>query len=335
MYTNTVAISRLDLAGAIRSEEDTLDGYIAHEILPPMPVAERAASVPTVLVTDDQIIDVKHAPKTNYQRVEASLSDDSYKCEEAGIEEPMSAEDFDVLGQDRAEMLATQRTKGIILRARDAALAGILTGSAGETLFSAQKTRAGSSGITWDHANGIPVTDVADADAALGLRIGEGPRTLIIGQEVLIKLRKNAQIKASYRDIVGTSKADATYRKLSLEQLALVLSVDRILVGSGRKNTKSKGVAAVKAYIWPSTYALLVRGVINASDLSEPAFGRTMMWDGANIGAEGEIDEVDALYGLTVESYRDEKIKADVIRTTEYTDQKIFNLSSAQLIYDL
>lgn len=329
MYQNTVATPRLDLAGPIRAEDESLDAYIAHQVLPPFPVDQRNGNVPTQLVTDDQIIDIKHAPKTAYQRVQATLGNATFACEEAGIEEPISAEDYAVLGQDRAEQLAASRAKDIILRQREAALAGAVTGAAGETLFSGQVTSAAA---TWDNASGTPIDDVGTADEALGLRIGEGLRWLVIGRGVLTKLQKNAQIRTEYRRIVGQTKAEATYRKIELDILAQILGVDRILLGSGRKNTANAGQTAVKAFIWPSTYALLLRGVQNPGDLMEPALGRMFMWDQANLGAEAEVEQVDALFGLSIESYRDEAIKADVIRGTEYTHLKVLNSKSAQLI---
>src|ERR1043165_1851775 len=107
MYQNTVATPRLDLAGAVRTQ-DGLGSAIAHLILPIFATRLRQANVPSILVTNDQIIDVKHAPKTPYQRLQPTLGNKTYACEEAGIEVPMSAEDYEVLGQDGAEQASTR-----------------------------------------------------------------------------------------------------------------------------------------------------------------------------------------------------------------------------------
>ncbi len=332
MYTNSVALPREDLAGPIRLQENSTVDYIAHLLLPAFPTMKRESNIPSVLQTDDQVLDIKHAPKTAYQRVQATLGNKTYRCEEAGIEEPISAEDYDVLGQDGAEALAVERGTQIVLRAREAALAAVLTGAAGETTFTGQVTTPDIA-ENWGEATGEPISDVAKADAALTLRVGAGPRWLVIGQEELFDLQKNAQIRSAYRNIVGINDPSAVNRRLNLEALASVLGVDKILVGTGRVNTAEKGAAASYSYIWPHLYPLLVRGVTNPSNLMEPCLGRTFVWTGANAGAEAELHHVDAnLAGIAVESYRDEAIKSDIVRVTEYTALKLLNLTCGQLI---
>ncbi len=332
MYTNSVALPREDLAGPIRLQEMTTSDYIAHLLLPVFPTKKRASNIPTVLQTDDQILDIKHAPKTAYQRVQATLGNASYQCEEAGIEEPISAEDYDVLGQDGAEQLATQRGTQIVLRAREAALAAVLTGAAGETTFTNQVTTPDIA-ENWGEATGEPISDVAKADLALSLRIGAGPRWLVIGAEDLADLQKNAQIRTAYRAVAGVNDPSALNRKISLDALAVVLGVDKVLVANARKNTAEKGATPVMAYVWPHLYPLLVRGVTDASNLMEPCLGRTFVWTEANAGAEGELQSVDeTLAGIAVESYRDEAVKSDIVRVTEYTALKLLNLTCGQLI---
>lgn len=331
MYQNSVAKPRLDLAGPIRTQ-DNMGDAIVHLILPPFRVEKKTATMPKLLVTNDQVIKIKHAPKTAYARVQATLDDDTFNCEEAAIEVPMSAEDFDVLGQDGAEQVATEQGRGIVITAREAALADIVTGAAGETLLTGQVTTPDST-ENWGEATGKPIDDVAKADGALTLRIGVGPRWLIISQPDLEDLQKNEQIRAEYRRIVGIQDATATDRRIKLDALAAVLGVDKVLVASRRKNTANAGQAATYAYIWPAHYALLLRGVINPNDLSEPAFGRMFVWDGANdTVTESLLISEDQGQALFVESYRDETIKSDIVRVGEYTDLKILNLPGAQMI---
>lgn len=329
MYTNSVAAPRLDLTGPIRTQ-DAPGTAIALRLMPPFPVNKKAATMPKLLVTGDQVMKIKHAPKTAYKRVEATLDDDNFNCEEAAIEVPISAEDYDVLGQDGAEEVATNLGRDIVITAREAAIADVISGSAGETLLTGQVTEP-DSGENWGESGGKPIDDVAEADAALTLRIGAGPRALLISQYDLEDLQTNEQIRAEWRRIVGQTDASATGRRIKLAELAMVLGVDEVLVGDRRKNTANSGQAASYAYIWPTKYAFLFRPVQNPKDLSEPAFGRTLMWDNANLGAEALVstDEAQALF---VESYRDEPIKSDIVRVGEYTDQKILNLKAMQMI---
>lgn len=333
MYQNTAALPRLDLVGALRSEDMSLDAYIAHRILPIFPVAKPAANIPRILITDDQVLTLKRGPKTAFQRFEGSVDTVGFSCQSSGIEEPMSAEDYSILGQDGAEANATLRSAHAVLRARDAALVAATMSAAGETLFSGQVTTATGS-VAWDQATGVPITDIAAASLALALRIGDCPLTLVIGRQVLADLRINAQVLARFRQISGINDPKAVMARLTVDQLAPVLGVDEILVGSGRKNTAIKGQTAVKAWVFPDNYALLLPKISNPSDLTETCLGRTFSWDQADaeIVPGAAVMNNDPLHGLMVESYRDEPIKADVIRTEEYTDQKILNVKAAQLI---
>lgn len=330
MYQNSVAKPRLDLSGPIRTQEAPNDA-IAHQLFPPFPVDKRTASMPKLLATNDQVFAIKHAPKTAYKRVEATLDDDTYNCQEAAIEVPISSEDYDVIGQDGAEQVATEQGRMIVITAREAALADTLTGSAGETLLAGQVTTPDSA-ENWNESGSKPIDDVAKMDSALTLRIGAGPRWLIISQYEFEALQTNEQIRAEWRRIVGQTDKSATARRLKTDDLAMLLGVDRVMVAARRKNTANPGQAASYSYVWPALYALLVRGVTNPNDITEPAFGRMFVWDNANLGVEAEVIEENAADALFVESYRDESVKSDIIRVGEYTHLKILNLTSAQLL---
>lgn len=331
MYSNSVAAPRLDLTGPLRTQ-DSAGTPVAMRLMPPFTVEKKSATMPKLLLTGvDQVLKIKRAPKTAYKRVEATLDDDSYTCEEAGIEVPVDASDYDVLGQDGAEEVAVNIGKEIVITAREAAIADIISGSAGETLLANQITEP-DSGENWAESGGKPIDDVAEADAALTLRIGAGPRALLISQSDFEALQTNEQVRAEWRRIVGQTDASATGRRIKLVELAMLLGVDEVIVGDRRKNTANPGQTASYSYIWPARYAFLFRPCQNASDLTEPCFGRTMMWDNANLGAEAELESVDEAQALFVESYRDESIKSDVIRVSEHTDQKILHLKNMQMI---
>lgn len=332
MYQNTVELPRLDLAGAIRTQ-DGLGDAIATKLLPTFPVRKKAGTIPSLVATNQGIMDVKHAPKTAYQRVQATLGNKDYNCEEAGVEVPLSAEDYDVIGQDEAEAIATTQGADILISAREQALATVLTGATGETTFAGQVTEPASA-ENWGESGGKPIDDVLAADSALSLRFGAGDRWLVISQYDYEDLQLNEQIRAEYRRIVGQTVPDTTKRKLSLDELARVLGVEGILLGSRRKNTAAKGQAATYEYIWPARYALLVRAIMNPADLREPVLGRTMLWDGAGQSITGgeQVRSADPLQALMVHSYRDSHIASDIVRVSEYLHMKLLNVPAAQLI---
>lgn len=326
------AVPRMDLLGPILEEGMDDDAYVAHKVLPPLPVEKQFGAIPSFLETDDQLLSIKHAPKTGYPRIQSKLSEKTFRCEESGIEEPLSVEDYDILGRDRAEALVARKLKHIVLRQRDIALASVVMSAAGETLFANQITNAGTSGIAWDNTSGVPLTDLADADEGIAKRLGMGGNSLLIGYGALTKLRKNAQIRSAVRNILGVNNKDAVNIKIPMSTLATVLGVEDIIVGGGTKNSADEGQAQSKGFIWPSTYALLFRKSQAKADAMEAGLGRTFVWDQAQAVGDWATGSVDALLSMILEQYRDEPVSSDILRAREYIDMVMLNVKAGQLI---
>lgn len=330
MYTNSVALPRLDLAGAVPTQ-GRLGTSIARKLFPVFQTDKKKATMPSLLQNTARIYVVKRAPKSFYAQASAELSDKEYSCAERGIEVPIDASDYDVLGQDGAEKIATEVGHDILLSAIDHDVISILTGTTGEATLAGQITEP-DSGENWNEAGGKPIDDIAKAEGTLSLRFGAGRTVLFISQYELEALQVNDQIRSEYRRIVGQSNADATNRRIRLDAMATLFGVDEVVVSDRRYITSNKGQTNTWAYLWPARYALLVRVPADTQDLLQPAFGRTFEWTGANQGAEGELIAIDPDTGIAVETYRDEPKKSDVLRESTFTDERILNVEAAQMI---
>ena len=100
MINTGSATPRLDLLGPILQEGMPEEAYVAAKVLPTLIVQKRFGAIPSFLFTDAQTLSIKHAPKTGFAQLQSKLGQANYNCTEAGIEEPLSFEDYEILGRD-------------------------------------------------------------------------------------------------------------------------------------------------------------------------------------------------------------------------------------------
>ena len=105
------------------------------------------------------------------------------------------------------------------------------------------------------------------------------------------------------------------------ELVAQALGIAQILVGRASYSTARKGANVTDAslsYIWTPDY--LWMGEVKGGAPEEGGAGRTFLWTG------------DSPELFTVESYRREDIRSDVVRVRQDTDEKIVNAASGLLL---
>jgi hypothetical protein len=329
MYSNATARPRLDLAGPLMVEATkNLDIYVAHRLFAAMRVNKAKGDIPKLLATDNQVLAIKHAPKTPFARIQGQVTTASFDCQEAGVEEQLSAEDWELLG-DRAEEIAALRGLGVVLRARDNALA---TALADETYFAGQITTGAAA---WDNASGKPLDDLASAKDAVALRTGvvdPSLLTLTFSYGAYTKLKKNAQIQSSIRSILGINDRSAVFLDITPERLAEIFSVGRVLIAGGRKNTATEGQTASFSWLWDSTKAFLSVTARSDMDFETPAAGRMFVYDRQDVGSDAADGVADTLRSTVVETYREEQTSSDVVRAKEYVGMAIVNKEGHQII---
>jgi hypothetical protein len=337
MTVNTgSAVPRMDLLGPILQEGISEDSYVAHHLLPPLLVQKRSGVIPSFLFTDNQALSIKHAPRTAFARVQAKLGEEPFNCTEAGVEESLTYEDYEILGRDYAQELTTRRLVHIVLRSRDVALANALFSAGGETLFATNLVTAGNA---WNTSAGTPLNDVLQAKRNIALRTGLPGNAMLISYDLYIDLCRNTQIQTMVRNVLGYGGGqftqDAVANEIPTKVLAMTFGLDEIIIAPGvvNSNASNDGTNANLTFIWPRTYALVFRKAKNATDVREVALGRTFVYDLASeFNQLTYMQSVDTTRAMFLEAYPEPNINADTFRCREYIDMNILFAGAGALI---
>jgi hypothetical protein len=324
MYQNTAEIRRADLEGPLMQEAP--HGYITPKVFPVFTMDHQQGTLPEIVRTDDQVLDVSRAPKTDHKRIQGEVGRITIATSEQAIEEPFDVTDSDILGPDRAEMAVAMRTRNVLCRATDAALASALFSTA--TFGSGYNTAAASN---WDHATTAnAIKDVELAKEQVYKRIGMEPNALLISRGLQTKLSASPAMQARANIIGGYLGDRSAYAGLvPAEVLSQIFGLEVIIAG-GVHNSAQKGVTPVRAYLWDVTYAL-VFAKAQGDDLGTPQLGRTFVWN-AGQQVDEEAGYVDEMAGLIIETYRQPTIAADIVRAKNHLVQRLLLKDAGHLI---
>ena len=318
--TSSLATLRPDLATFLEFDlESERAGYIATQVLPVMSVASQAGNFGKIPL--EQLLqqrETRRAPGAGYARGNWTFDKATYATEEHGAEEPvddreaaMYAEYFD------AEQVSTMRAFSSVLRNAEQRVA--------DAVFNA--TTWTGSGLTtvvtneWDSnhtANAVPITDVEAAVNKVYDASGLWPNALIINRKVFRNLRNLDQIIDRIESAGAGSPSKPS--DITEQMLAAVFDLDYVIVAGTSKNGAKEGQAAAPTQIWSSEYAMVCR-IATGNDMREACIGRTFHWsaDGSSVGG-------------TVESYRDETVRGNVIRVRHDVDEVILYPQAGHLL---
>lgn len=232
----------------------------------------------------------KRASGTEFKRVNLGVEEKQFACEQEGYEIP-------VADRNRLEGEMEDTTAKMVEDAYaqfDIRLA--------EKLTSANFTHnyVGGTGFTkWDTANSNPIADIKKFKREIKGRLGVNPDSLLITEDVYVALTENATILARLR-----TDAD---KEITLEKLAKFFGLDNIYVMAGAKTTSADGQATQTIGDIASDVALLyykgrVAGATNPSAVK--CFYNTNTY-GAGTN------------GIIIQTYREERITADVARVIQ------------------
>lgn len=153
-----------------------------------------------------------------------------------------------------------------------------------------------------DYANSDPISDLRTAKLTIHSKIFVEPNVAVIPYQVMTKLEDHPdfleRIKYSERAI------------FSPELLAAVLGFDRVIVPGVGINTANLGQTPSLSYLWGKD--VVVAYVPPSPGLKIPAYGYEFVW-----GTQ------------SVDRWREEKRKSDVIRVCRYYDKKLVALDSS------
>ena len=215
----------------------------------------------------------------------------------------------------QAEQISTLRAFSAVLRNAEQRVA--------DAVFNTT-TWTGSSLTTaitheWDDAtNAVPLTDVEAAVQKIYDNSGLWANALIINRKVFRNLRNNDQIIERINASGAGSPSKAT--DVTTQMLSAVFDLPNIIVAGTSKNGGKEGQAATPTQIWSGEYTMVCK-IASGPDMRDPCIGRTFHWsqDGSSIGG-------------TVESYRDETVRGDVIRVRHQVAEVVLYPEAGHLL---
>ena len=294
-------------------------GFIASKVLPLLTVAKQSGSFGKLSIADMlNETDTKRAPGGKYNRDHFEFDDDSYACLEYGSEEPVDDREAEMYSDYfDAEKLAALRARDRVLRAYERRVAS--------AVFNATTFTSYTGGVTseWDENHYSDATPIADVEAAVQSLYGQGiaANCLIVTWTTFRHLRQMDDITA----VIAASGAGGPIEpsKITPQKLAEVFDLDYVLVGNAQYNSAKKGQTASLAKVWDDEYAMVCRIPVT-NDIREPCLGRTFHWvaDGSSADA-------------TVESYRDETVRSEIIRARFDVDEKILHVPAGYLLSNI
>lgn len=320
--STSLATLRPDLAGSFEEFDLVADraGFIAMKVLPVLEVMSQAGTFGKIPI--EQLLKARataRAPGSSYSRGDWTFTTDSYACSENGSEEPVDDREAAMYrNYFDSEQIAARRALDAVLRNQEIRVANALfntttyTGSALTT----------SVGTPWSTvASAVPITNVEAAVIKVYENTGVWPNALVINRRVFRNLRLTTQII----DRIAASGAGMPTRAsdITVQMLSAVFDLPYIIVAGGSRDSANEGQASTPTQIWPSTMAMVCR-VAETNDVREPCIGRTFHWaeDGSSIGG-------------TMETYRDETVRSDIVRARHDTHEKILYTEMGHLLTSL
>lgn len=320
--SSSLATLRPDLSESFMEFDLAMDaaGMISNRVFPVVSVAQQSGNFGKIPI--EQLLqqrDTKRSPGSGYSRGNFTFDDATYACVEHGAEEPvddreaaMYAEYFD------AEMIAAQRAYSAVLRNAEQRVADAVFNTT--TWTGASLTTAVTN--EWDDTtNATPLTDVEAAVQQIYDNSGLWANALIINRKVFRNLRNCDQVIDRINSAGAGSPSKAS--DVTVEMLAQAFDLDNIIVAGTSKNTANEGQSASVSQIWSGEYAMVCK-VATSGDFREPCIGRTFHWsgDGSSIGG-------------TVENYRDESVRADIIRVRHDVDEIVLYAQAGHLLSNI
>lgn len=238
------------------------------------------------------------APGAEAAEVNFDLSSDSYFCDDHALESAIPDEERDNADAPiRPEIDRVEFLTGKILLNREINLASLLLGDS-----ALPKTDLGTAD-RWDQPDTDPVEAIEAARAAIVDATQLLPNILVLPFEVYHAVRNHPNIIER-----------VIYSRLGVfgpAELAQLFDVERVLVPRSVKNTAARGQSPVLTSIWGKNALLL--HVPPRAGLKTVAPALTFTWSQA----------AGSLRGVSVQTWREERRKATMIRVQKYYDQKL------------
>lgn len=240
------------------------------------------------------------APGAEADEVDFSLSTDTYHCDDHALAAVVPDEERD--NADPAIQPAIDRVEFLRDRIDLNKEVELMARLIDETVIPQSETLSGTA--QWsDFTNSDPVAAVEAKKATIVGSVQVAPNTLVLPYLVYAKLRVHPKI-------VDRAKF-ATFGVVGPEILAQIFDVDRVLVPRAMMNLAAPGQTPSMSHVWGKNAVLC--HVPARPGLKTVSLAYTFQWGGAP----------GSLGGHLVETWREDRRKADAVRVQRYYDQKI------------
>ena len=315
-YSNGAAVYRGDLAGHVFETADWEKGLIGSMVAPIVNVDVAEGQYPKFLKKEGQLLKrgVKaRAPLGSFPRDTMSYVYDTYTCQEWGIEMPVD----EVLSKKMsrffdAELVAASQARRKLLLDYEIRVAA--------QTFSTSNYDSNNSATAYTVAN-LATFDVGlDVDTAKDLLIsrGEGANTAVIPYQVWTRIKASTKFQNRARGLGFSSDA---ILNITPEAASEIFELDNVYVPRCAYDGAGENVAYSSTLIWSNTYIWVgkVTPVSNPAGMLMGGAQYTLNWSafGPPVG---------------IFTYRDEPIKADIVRAEQNTAEKVVNTSAGTLI---
>lgn len=313
--SSSLATLRPDLAESFIEFdlEQNIRGFVWDQLLPVFSAAKASGNFGRIPV--EQLLqqrDTKRAPGSGYSRGNWTFTPDTYATQEYGAEEPIDDNEAKMYSDYfNAEQISALRARNVVLTAAEQR---VIT-----ALLNTGTFANGAASVVWTNsASAVPMTDVETAINAIYDASGLWPDTMGMSYKTFRVLRNCDQIL----DRVAASGAGDKIRPtdITVAQLAAVFDIPKIVVAGASKNSANEGQSVTFAQMWDTTKVFIGR-TASGNDFREPCVGRTFHWaeDGSSIAG-------------TVETYRDEPKRADIVRVRHQVAEKILYAEAGHII---
>ena len=320
--TSSLATLRPDLASSLLEFDLAMDrrGFIAQQVASVIPVASQAGTFGKIPV--EQLLqtrETRRSPGSGYARGNWTFGTATYTCEEHGAEEPIDDREVKMYAQYfDAETISTSRAYDAVLRNAEIRMSSLIFNA---STWNTSDLKTAVSDEWDDLANAKPIDDVEAAVRKVWAGCGMWPNALVINRHVFRNLRRCAQVIDA---IESDGAGFATRQKdVTAAQLAAVFDLPYIIISGSAKNTATEGQSVTFDKVWSDEYAMVCR-VAETLDPREPCIARTFHWadDGSQIDGR-------------VESYREEKVRSDIIRVRHDVDEIVMYKEMGHLLENI
>jgi hypothetical protein len=301
----TRAVPRLDLGVAFHEYDPSTDGFIADQVLPPLPVEKKAATLSVITRENRKVPNVNHANGGTFNRVVLTSEDMDYVCKDRGLEGQLTDEDRGNYASDYdAEYETSQLITQLMYLAREKRVkAAVFNTTTWDTSTAALYTD--NSGTPWDTTTTNIISQVEAAMEKVRLNTGVRPDSMVIGEAAMCNIRKNTVILARFPGATTIS------RKMIEDNLGALFGLSNLIVGGQVEDSAKEGQSFSASDIWGDDYALIFKKA--QGSMASPGLGRQPEWTGVENGLSRVVQ------------YREEQTESDIFRVRDFSTEKIFD----------